>query len=81
MKADSIQGLALAASLGEVKIGGKLDLDLQSVMPSVSSNKTIALLKEKQDRLWVFGLYWHGIRLCDVSIEIRKDEYHFEELA
>lgn len=82
MKLNSTTGKALRLILDEVTIGNQLQMDLPCLLPALTRRQSvIVILKEKEARLWIFDMMWFGIHLCDVSVELRNDEFSFEELA
>lgn len=80
MDAKSPEGLKLTETLKESVVGKEVKLNLPSLCKAMSTENCQAMLTSKEDGLWVFSLYWYAMQIAEVSIELRKDKYLFEEL-
>jgi hypothetical protein len=80
MDANSKEGQLLTMTLAEAKIGKEVKIGMQSFAPRLSPERCQAILTSISDRLWCFTIYWFSLRVAEVSIERRKNEYIFEEL-
>jgi hypothetical protein len=85
MKSTSPMGKELLGKVKDLKLGESVKFP--PILPGLNQVDSVAVLRERswdetlQKGYWEFGLYWMGVYVSDVNLEVVDGELFAEVLA